>query len=194
MLAEFLKIFFALFAVIDPFGNSLCFLGMTSNHTAEEKRMLSDRAILVSVVILFSFLLVGSYIFKFFSISADSLKVAGGIMLFIIGVRMIFGMDVCKSIRDKMSLAVVPLAMPFVSGPGVITTAMVMAHLYGYIAAALAVAANLLISWIFYRKADLVYRIIGQQWGDVISRIIGVILLAMAVEFSSSGIIALFGI
>ncbi|HII14916.1 MAG TPA: MarC family protein [Nanoarchaeota archaeon] len=194
MLAELLAAFFALFTVIDPVGNSLCYLGLTTKHTPEEKKKLANKAILISAIILFLFLFVGNYIFEFFSISTGSLKLAGGVMLFLIGIKMVFGNTVCEGGLDRMTIAVVPLAMPFVAGPGVITTAMIMSEKYGLIAAIAGVALNLIISWIFYRKADAIYKVIGKQWGDVFSRIIGVVLLALAMEFGREGIKILFAI
>jgi len=143
----------------------ISYLGLTTKHTFEEKKKLANKAILISAVILFLFLFVGNYIFEFFSISTGSLKLAGGVMLFLIGIKMVFGHSVCETGQDKMTLAVVPLAMPFVAGPGVITIAMIMSSEYGLIAAMVGIALNLIVSWLFYRKADAIYKFIGKQWG-----------------------------
>ncbi len=187
MIAELVKSFFALFAVMDVLGNVPIFLSLTEKMTRREHNVIAKKSAIVAAILLFIFLFFGTAILNFFGISVGSFKIAGGILLFIIGIKMIFGLGFLEKHAGKYSIAIVPLATPLITGPGVITTTIISVHEYGYIVTVIAASLNLLISWLSYRESHLLHRVLGRQGGEVLSRVMGIILAALAVEFVFSG-------
>ncbi|HII15635.1 MAG TPA: MarC family protein [Nanoarchaeota archaeon] len=188
MIIETIKAFFAIFAVMDALGNAPIFISLTEKMSIKDHKMIANKSAMVAAVLLFIFLFFGNAIMDFFGISIGSFKIAGGILLFIIGIKMIFGLSFLEKHVSKYTLAIVPLATPLITGPGVITATIIAVHEYGYAATVIAAAANLIISWLSYRESHFINRILGRQGGEVLSRVMGIILAALAVEFVFGGI------
>lgn len=188
MIAELIKSFFALFAVMDAFGNVPIFLGLTEKLTRLEHNVIAKRSVIVASIILFVFLFFGQAILKFFGITVGSFKIAGGFLLFIIGIKMIFGLSFLEKHVSKYSIAIVPLATPLITGPGVITATLISVQEFGYMVTAIAAAVNLFIAWLAYRESNMLHKVLGRQGGEVLSRVMGILIAALAVEFVWGGI------
>lgn len=188
MIAEFIKAFFAIFAVMDALGNIPIFLGLTEKLSRLEHNIVAKKSAIVASILLFIFLFFGYAILKFFGISIGSFKIAGGILLFIIGIKMIFGLSFLDGKTTKYSIAIVPLATPLITGPGVITATLIAVNEFGYAVTAIAAALNLFIAWIAYRESNLLHKVLGRQGGEVLSRVMGIIIAALAIEFVFGGI------
>ena len=110
----------------------------------------------------------------------------------ILGYRLEKGESIPKpSPAKKYQLAAVPLATPLITGPGVITTVIILVNQFGYLTTLIASLLNLMVAWIVLRQTELLFRIFGRQGCDVIARIFGLILVALAVEFIKQGWAAL---
>ena len=124
----------------------------------------------------------------YFSISISDFKIAGGIILIIIGIKFVLGLRVLNTNRyEKHNFAVVPFAMPLLVGPGTITTTIILVEKYGYIIPSIAALINLALVWFFLKNSRRVYKVLGNQGSDVLTRIMGLLITAIAVKFIREG-------
>lgn len=183
------KVFFAVFGVMDPVGGVPTFLALTEKLEAAVRRELGAKAVLRAAVILLVFTFLGGAILDAFRISIESFRIAGGLLLIIFGLEIVLGFSL-RSAKEEgaADLSVVPLATPMIAGPGMITTAVILAKEYGYAATLAGIAANLLLVWLMFRYAEGVRRILGVQGTAIFAKVMGLILVAMGVEFIRVGL------
>ena len=137
------------------------------------------------------FLFFGTKILGFFGISFESFKVAGGIVLLIFGVKIVLGLRLKENGAKKYEVAAVPLATPLITGPAVITVIILLVNQFGYWLTLIASLLNLVITWIVLRQTQILFKIFGRQGSEVIARIMGLILTALAIEFIKQGWVSL---
>lgn len=183
---EILEAFITLFVIMDPVGNLPIFISLTKGMPTQEVRKNVNSSVFVAGILLFVFLFLGLRIFDFFSINLDSFQIAGGIILLIISILYVFGTSM-KFVKSSGAGLSVPLGTPLLAGPGVITTTIILVSEKGAFITAIAALLTLLATWLILTNSARLYRLLGSQWTDVISRIMGVILAAIAVEFIISG-------
>ena len=186
-LLEFTKAFFALFVVMDPLGNIPIFSVLTAKLTSKERKLHSAEAVAVAALILFLFMFFGALILQFFGVSMNSFKFAGGIVLMIIGLKLVMGLRLIEKRAEQYNIAIVPLATPLITGPGSIVTIMMLSQHVAPGIVFLAAVANLLLTWVVLRNANLMLKVIGRQGSDAFSRIMGLILVAIASGFLKQG-------
>ena len=194
----------AVFFVVDPLGVVPIFLAVTSGDSPEKMERTAFRASLTACALLVFFALFGTLIFKVAGISLGAFRVAGGILLLITGLDMLRARQVETrtsleeetEASEKEDVAIVPLAVPLLAGPGAIATVMVlMSHGKGLLAAVPVVVAVLLTcvaSYFILRAASLVLRVLGQSGVAILQRVMGLILCAIAVQFIADGARELF--
>ncbi len=190
--------FTSIFTMVNPLGVIPIYTTMTSDMTADEAKRVAIKAVLMATVTMLIFAYAGRFIFEFFQISVNSLRVVGGIIFFMAG----FDMLQARLIRTKSDnetateyakdIAITPLAIPLICGPGAITAAIVMmndAHLIpqkliltGVIVLVLAITLLVLLS------ARKVIKFLGESGNKVLMRIMGLIVMVIAVEFFFSGL------
>src|SRR3989338_2989373 len=161
-LEEFIKAFFAIFIVMDAFGNLPVFYLLTDKLFVKERTKSANKAVFIAAIVLLVFLFFGALILEFFGISMGSFKVAGGILLLILGIKIALGLRLIEERAKKYEIAAVPLATPLITGPGVITTVMILVNQFGYIVTLTASLLNLFITWIVLRQSELLFRILGR--------------------------------
>lgn len=205
MIELFLSAFAALFVVIDPPGCTPIYAGLTSNATADERRAMALRAVGIAAAILLLFALVGEKLLSTLGIDLDSFRIAGGIMLFLIALEMVFEVrtqkreDRAQRIIDRdrdrapaEDVSVFPMAMPMIAGPGSIATIMLlMARAQGPTETAVvlgALAVNLALMLGALLLAGQFLRLMGEKIEAVVTRLLGVILAALAVQFVIDGV------
>lgn len=203
-LPTYFKFFIGLFALVNPVGIIPVFISMTSYQTAVARNKTNLTANLSVAIILWTSLFLGDGILQIFGISIDSFRIAGGILVVTIAMSMISG----KLGEDKQnkqeksetaireSVGVVPLALPLMAGPGAISSTIVwgtryhsVSHLIGF---SLAIALFALCCWAVFRLAPWLVRLLGQTGINVITRIMGLLLMALGIEFIVTGMKALF--
>ena len=198
---EYTKIFISLFAIIDPFGIIPIIIAFTAGMTAQRRERVGRMASLSVLVILVAALLLGEAILSFFGISIHSFRTAGGILLLLMSINMLIGdkpkLDPDDTDSDSTStVAIVPLSTPLLAGPGAISTVILDAHKGNnaghYGAMALVLVALSLIVWLTFLIAPWVSQRLGKIGSNIVTRMMGLLLAAIAVEFIAGGLRGLF--
>ncbi|MBO9670357.1 MAG: MarC family protein [Sphingobium sp.] len=201
MIELFLSAFVSFFVVIDPPGCAPIFFGLTSGATPAHRNAMAIRAVIVATAILITFAFVGRPLLHVLGIDLSSFRIAGGIMLFFIALEMVFEKrtqrreDRAQKVMETPEVedvSIFPMAMPMIAGPGSIATAMLlMARADGMEASIVvlsALLANLLLMLISLLAVAPLMRLLGQKVEAVITRVLGVILAALAVQFVIDGL------
>ncbi|OEF22679.1 YchE family NAAT transporter [Vibrio rumoiensis] len=202
--AIYLQFFLGLVAAVNPVGIMPVFVSLTGHMSPEEKRKTATTANIAVGIILVVSLLCGQFLLDMFSISLDSFRIAGGLLLMSIAFSMMSG----KLGEDKQNkqeqteyisreqIGVVPLAMPLMAGPGAISSTIVYGSRYPSLFETLGIIATIIAfcfcSWLLFRSAPLIVRFLGQTGINVITRIMGLILAALGIQFIVNGVGSLF--
>ncbi|MEZ9512184.1 YchE family NAAT transporter [Vibrio breoganii] len=202
--AVYLQFFVGLFAIVNPVGIMPIFVSLTNHLSPEERIKTASTANIAVAVILIVSLFAGQMLLDVFSISLDSFRIAGGLLLVSIAFAMMNGQlgeqkqnkqEKAESI-SKEQVGVVPLAMPLMAGPGAISSTIVFGSNHtgpiDYIAVTITVIVFSFCCWVLFRSAPFIVRFLGQTGINVITRIMGLILGALGIEFIANGIGALF--
>ena len=206
MLDLFLSAFVTLFVVIDPPGCAPIYAGLTSEATRAQARSMAIRATFIATIILLIFALFGEQLLAGLNIELDSFRIAGGIMLFLIALDMVFEKrterrearaEKIKATPEIEDVSVFPMAMPMIAGPGSIATIMLlMARSEGTPATLVvlaALAAVLLLTLLALIAAGPLMKLLGKRSEAVITRLLGVLLAALAAQYVIDGLKASFG-
>jgi multiple antibiotic resistance protein len=204
--AKILSIFIALFAIIDPFGAIPLFLALTKDAPTAQKRRTAAKSCGFALVVLVIFVFAGKYILDFFGVSITAFQVGGGVIIFMAGLPMLFayplGMkskeaEVAES-AERGEVSLVPLAVPMLAGPGAITTVVVLAEQYKIFVSKLAVLGSaflvLLLTLALFWEAERLFKMVGQTGLNLLTRIMGLILIVLAVQYILSGVKQFFGL
>ena len=185
-----LKASTALFIIIDPLGLIPVFMALTQGATDSERRAILSHATLVAFVLLLLFAFTGTGILNLFGIGLSDFKIAGGILLLVLALRIIGEAHYGKSVGGKPG--VVPIAVPLLVGPGAITTSIVLIGTYGLWVTVTAVVLTFTICFLIFRCVNLLYRVLGETGSDVIAKIMGMLIAAIAVQFIREGVQEIF--
>ena len=201
MMELFISAFITLFVVIDPPGCAPIFYGLTSGASALQRRRMAIRAVIVASGILIGFAAVGEDFLRVLGISLEAFRIAGGIMLFFIAMDMVFEKrtqrreDRAQKIKETPEIedvSVFPMAMPMIAGPGSIASVMLlMSRNDGIERTAVVLAAMgtiLLLTLASLLAAGPIMRVLGAKIEAVITRLLGVLLAALAVQFVIDGL------
>lgn len=192
MFEEFLRSFITLFIIMDPFMSVAFFLGYSKNLDSKQK----DKSILIAIgvaaVLLLLFLISGLYLLNVLGISFNGFKVAGGIILLIMGVTTVLAIDI-RSKTDNVSSGAILIGTPLLSGPGALTTIIILSKDYGLVIPALAAIAVLVVSYLMLKFAKNLQQFIGTEIIEIMSKVLGLLLAALAVDFIHSGIMGFIG-
>ena len=184
---EIVSIFIVLFAIIDATGSVPIFLNLRS----QDKEINAAQASIYSFVILIVFLFVGEWLLNLFQVDLKSFAVAGGLVLLIISVEMIFGVEIFKNDGPSESSTLVPVVFPLIAGPGSFTTLLSMRAQSDSINIIIAVFLNMVFVYFVLRNLDFVKRIMGVGGVYIMRKIFGVILLAISVRLITDNMSAL---
>lgn len=192
-----LQQFITLFVVIDPVGLIPVFLALAGRLDDRQRARISIKAVLVSGVLLLGFMVLGQVLLNSLGIGMDSFKIAGGIILFIIALRMVlydthtgWGGEDSKTEGD---MAIFPLAMPMIAGPASIMAVMVLSDsnrnsIPDIMATGFLVIVMLTVTWLCLRLSEPIIKLLKRDGTDILSRIMGLILAALSVENIVAGI------
>ncbi len=203
-LAIYLQFFLGLVAAVNPIGIMPIFVSLTGHMSVEEKTKTATTANIAVAIILTISLVAGQILLDMFSISLDSFRIAGGMLLLSIAFSMMSGkLGEDKQNKQEKSeyvsreqIGVVPLAMPLMAGPGAISSTIVFGSRYPSMLETFFIIITLVIfcacSWLLFRSAPIIVRMLGQTGINVITRIMGLILAALGIEFIANGLLNLF--
>lgn len=200
-LTEAVTIFMAFFAIMNPIASTPVFLSLTSGDDKQTKKSVALKSLIVAFVIIAFFALAGKLVFEMFGITLPSLRITGGIIIFFIGLHMLQGNrssvqnpseeDKRKSRDAALSVAISPLAMPLLAGPGTIATAMSFSAHTGIIAAATTIAAFAVlcvITYFFFIFGGKLVGYLGASALGVITRMMGLILAVIGTQMVVEGV------
>lgn len=192
--------FSAIFFVVDPIAVVPVFITITEGDSDEKRKKMAGRACAISAAILLTFMLGGGLIFKLFSLTLAAFKIAGGILLSMTALDMLrsmpartrtSGKEVTEA-QAKPDVAIVPLAMPLLAGPGSIATVMVLVaqadHAWQMVLLAASILVTAQLSYLMLRAAGLVNRYLGNSGRAILERVMGLLLVAIAVQFLIGGV------
>jgi multiple antibiotic resistance protein len=197
--------FVTLLVVVDPLGMAPIFAALTRGYPDKLKRETAIRGTFLGAMILFVFALVGDFLLEALGIGIPAFRIAGGMLLFLISLDMIFASPTglrSRTVREQEEISyehdvsVFPLAIPLLAGPGAITTVLLYTGERGPAEIAIFVAvllAVLLLTLLSLLLAPRVLRLFGETGSNVLTRVLGVLLAALAVQFVLDGINASLG-
>ncbi len=201
--AEYAKFFLALLVIVNPIGAVPLFVSMTAQNSEREKKRIAQVASVSVAVVLIVAAIAGQPLLAFFGITIASFKVGGAILILLMAISMMHATptgtkqtaEEAREAEDKPSIAVVPLAIPLLSGPGAISTTIIYAtERFSPAHIAFVMLCCLLVSfvtWIALRAANPVSRWLGKTGVNIAMRIMGLLLAAVAVEIFTSGLLVL---
>lgn len=195
--------FSTLFFTIDPIGVTPIFLALTSNLTIEQKKKVAKRGVLIASIILFFFVVTGSGLLDLMGIKLPAFRIAGGILLLLLSIEMVMAKQEASMRSDtkeereealqRNDVSVFPLAIPLLSGPAAITMLILFVKqaegnaLHQFIIMA-ALGLNMVICWLVLNYSTLITKILGKIGINVMNRIFGILLTALACQFFIDGI------
>ena len=190
----------AYFAIMNPISNTATFIGLTTGDDRATKKAIAAKSLLLAFVIIAVVSVAGNLLFKVFGITLASLRITGGIVVFVIGYNMLQGSgaaahspakeDIASSREAQLSVAVSPLAVPMLAGPGTIATAMSFAS-GGWLhigVSLVAFAVICLVTYLSFMASDKLVAYLGQNGLNVITRLMGLIVASIGVGMFLTGI------
>ena len=191
LIAGILYSFAALFIILDPLLSVPIFAAMTKGQTPAEKHRQALIAIAVAGGLMYLFLFCNTFLFEILGLNLPSFQIAGGILLFILGIQETLGIDIGKNKADTTTPAGVVIGTPLLCGPGAITTVMLLSSSYGIVTPFIAITLALAATWMILYFASDIQKILGDVVTDIMGKVLGMFLAAIAIKIITSGIVAL---
>ncbi len=191
---------FTLFVIINPVGTIGIIRSLLDDYSKKDRKRIIHKAIVVATSSLLVFTIFGNAIFGFLGVGLYSFKIAGGILLGMISLQMIFGQkqktkhtpEEENEWETMENLAITPLAIPLMTGPGAITTGILLyssaVSVEQKVFVILAVVIACMLAYVIFRSSDRIFNVLGTTGTKVITRLMGLILLAIAVQYITGGI------
>ncbi|WP_440950598.1 MarC family protein [Methanosphaerula subterraneus] len=192
----------SIFIIVNPLSSTLLYVSLTGTLDHEVQMRIATEAAKYALAILVIFALLGGVILQLFGITLEAFRIAGGILLFVIGMEMVYA----RNSRSKMTatekyegidaedVSVMPLAIPMIAGPGAITTSIVLmneAKGFGplaYLIVIVSIVLTIGVTYYMMRNADYIVKRIGQREFRAVNRLMGMLLIAIAVQFVIIGL------
>lgn len=190
--------FTSFFTLINPLGVMPIFMTMTSELDSSERTKTAKKATVVAFIIIIIFALSGQLLFKFFGISVNSFRIAGGVIFFLMGMDMLQArlgkVKICESeVKTYVNdISITPLAIPMICGPGAITNAIVMMEdavtIEMKIILLIAIILVMVLTYLILYSSSKIIKLLGETGNNVLLRLMGLIVMVIAVEFFFSGL------
>jgi multiple antibiotic resistance protein len=182
--------FAALFVILDPILSVPIFAAMTKGQTSPEIHKQAFIAVAVAGGLMYLFLVFNRTIFDILGLNMPSFQIAGGILLFLLGIQEALGIEIGHGKEHSKTAAGVVIGTPLLCGPGTITTVMLLSRDYGLLIPFIAITLALLATWLVLYFADDIQRILGEVVTDIMGKVLGMLVAAIAVKIIVSGIMA----
>ena len=201
MTSFLVKAFLTLFVVIDPIGLTPIFISLVGDRSSAEQARVARQAILVAAAIVLAFTLGGTLLLQYLGISIEAFQVAAGVLLLKIAIDMVFAQrereteEERKEAQLREDISVFPLAIPLIAGPGTLASILILvseanAYSFGLVIILAIAAIVLLMAYTLLCLSSNLSRILGQTGINVVTRVLGVLLSALAVQYVTNGIVA----
>jgi multiple antibiotic resistance protein len=197
MLATFI---FQMIILVDPVAGAPVLLAITPGNSRAERRSMALRGCLVACLVICFFILVGPWLLGYFGIQTEAVQICGGVLLFVIAMEMLYGRITGTEIspreerlaESKKDVSITPLAVPLLAGPGAIATALLFAGRasgpYDYLVLLLGTLVVFSVTLLFLWQAELLEHALGRLGMAVVTRVLGLILAFLAVQYAIDGI------
>ena len=185
---EFWLCFLPLFIAMDPVGLLPMFMGLTHGLEAKDIGRAIKHSMLTATVVIILFVAIGKWIFDLIGVSVADLLIAGGILLFVLSLNDLIAVEKKRRRVDPASLGAVPLGVPLMIGPAVLTTTIILENEYGGVMALSAVIGNILLTGAVFSCSKPITKIIGKTGTITVSKITSLILAAIAVMMIRKGL------
>ncbi len=190
-----ITVFMAFFAIMNPIANTPIFLGLVDGDNKERKKKIAKTASITAFIIVVAFIIAGKYIFELFGITIPAFKITGGILIFYVGFEMLMTkkskVHSNANTEDKSNLAISPLAIPILAGPGTIVKAMnfVTNATYVHIGIVISIFALMIfLTYLAFSLSDLIVKKVGANLIAVIGKLMGLILAVIGTSMVTEGI------
>lgn len=181
--------FAALFVILDPLLSVPVFAAMTKGQSASEIHRQAFIAVAVAGGLMYIFLIFNTAIFTILGLNFPAFQIAGGIILFILGLQEALGIELGHARGHSASAAGVVIGTPLLCGPGTITTVMLLSKDYGILIPFVAITLSLLATWLILYYAEGIQRVLGDVVTDIMGKVLGMFVAAIAVRIIASGIL-----
>ena len=193
MIEDFLAVFIPLLIIVNPSSTLALFSILTRKFSKDHRNKTARNAVTYAAVLLIIFALGGSAILSYLGISIPALRIAGGILLATVGLDMLrrgeqFGETPPDKKQQVTDIALVPLALPSLSGPGAITVTIVSVQTFHWSLVILAIFVTMIISYAVFMGSVLITKLMGKRGMDALTRVMGLLTVAIAVQFALTGI------
>ncbi len=195
ILTFIITVFTGFFAIMNPIANIPIFLSLVQNADNETQKRISKKATVTAFFIVFSFVVLGKFIFELFGITIPAFKITGGILVFYVGFEMLqskkSSVTHLKNAKIDENIAVSPLAIPILAGPGTIVTAMNFVANSGYLKIGIVIlvfAVMCYITYVFFNMSEFLLEKIGTNVIAVVGKIMGLILAIIGTNMVIEGI------
>ena len=186
-----LSMIISLFLILDPFASLPMFLSITKDLDEKTVRSYANKAVLVATVLLIVFIFFGQDIMGLFGVTMDSFRVAGGIIFLMMAIELVFGFKLSHSEGEKGAAWAV-IASPVLTGPGVITAAVLLSTENGLVPVLVASIAALALTWVILRMSSKIMHAVGEQALSIFTKVIGLFIASMGVQSIFAGSLGWF--
>lgn len=195
LLPGILYSFAALFIILDPLLSVPIFATMTKGQTSQEIHKQAFIAVAVAGALMYIFLVFNTAIFSLLGLNLPAFQIAGGMILFLLGLQEALGIELGHSKGHATTTAAgVVIGTPILCGPGTITTVMLLSKDYGLLIPFVAITLSLLATWLILYYADTIQRVLGDVVTDIMGKVLGMLVAAIAVKIIASGVLAYIAI
>jgi len=193
-LRPYILSFIPLFVAVDAIGNIPIFLSLVEGTSKNQRNKIIFDAVITAVVVAVVFMFIGTWVFSLMGITIPDFQIAGGALLFVISVRLLLPgvqKSVLTSSRDK-DLGIFPLGTPLITGPAVLATTLMMLNNFGIMPTLVSLVLNMFFVWITLAKTDTIMKVIGPSGIRALSKIMYILLAAIAAMMIRLGISGAF--
>ena len=189
-----LTVFMSFFAIMNPIANTPIFLGLVEGETDDNKKKIARKATITAFIIVIAFIIAGKYIFELFGITIPAFKITGGILIFYVGFEMLMSKKSkihSSNSEDDNNLAISPLAIPILAGPGTIVTAMNSVTHADFIHIGIVItifALMIFLTYLAFSFGELIVKKVGTNLISVIGKLMGLILAVIGTGMITEGI------
>jgi multiple antibiotic resistance protein len=193
-LRPYILSFIPLFVAVDAIANIPIFLSLVEHSSKPARKKIILDAVITATAVAIIFMSLGKWVFSLLGITIPDFQIAGGALLFVISVRLLLpgaAKSALTNSQDK-DMGVFPLGTPLITGPAVLTTTLMMMNSYGALATLVAVVLNMFFVWVTLVKADMIMKAIGPSGTRAFSKIMYILLAAIAVMMIRHGVMGAF--
>lgn len=190
LIRAFIFSFIPIFVAVDAIGNIPLFLTLVEGKTKKEKKKIVLDSVVTAAALALLFMVIGKWILRILGITISDFKIAGGVLLFILAVRLLLPVNPKASFLENRNkdVGVFPLGTPLITGPAVLTTTLMLMDSFGFALTFVSLMVNMLVTWFILLHSDLILRLIGESGTRAFSKIMYILLGAIGVMMARKGI------